>query len=473
MNLKLNQQLWLLCGGFLAILLGITVLSHLNSNRLMAQFDNVADVQLPAVRNMTLADMMHDGLRSVVLAAVVAAESNDSEGLQESISEAKEKSDDFRAYLGELKTLKLNESTLRAIVETEPEMNEYIRHTEHIVKLAKEQGYAAAKNELPLFNKSFRNLEIKMEKLGDLIKQDADTAHESGAGLRLLNLAIAAVGALFCLAGGFLITTSLVRKITGFAERLQSIEGYLDQTSGSLNGASQRLASGSTESAASLEETVASLEELSSMVKMNSENAQKGSELAAESFTASKQGVEAIQGLISNIDVLQRSSARMEEVINVIDDIAFQTNLLALNASVEAARAGEMGKGFAVVADAVRSLAQRSADSAKDIAKMIQESISSIRDSSQSAEKSSEFVGKILSSAQKVLDITKEISDASAEQFQGISQISSAMNNLDQASQANAQVAQNVAQSSDQMAHLSGNLKEVVGELNFLIKGEN
>lgn len=462
-----------MCGGFLAILIGITVLSHVNSNRLMAQFDNVADVQLPAVRNMTLADMMHDGLRSVVLAALVAAESKDEEGLQESLSEVKEKSEDFRTYLGELKKLNLNQPTLSAIVETEPEMNEYIRYTERIVKLANEQGYLVAKNELPVFSKSFRNLEIKMEALGDLIKKDADTAHDSGSSLQFLNLAIAGVGALFCLAGGFLVTTSLVRKMMGFAERLHSIEEHLHHTSGTLNGASQRLASGSTESAASLEETVASLEELSSMVKMNSENAQKGSELAVESFTASKQGADSIQKLISNMEVLKQSSARMEEVIGVIDDIAFQTNLLALNASVEAARAGEMGKGFAVVAEAVRSLAQRSADSAKDISKMIQDSITNIQESSQSAEQSNQLVGQILSSAQKVLDVNREISEASIEQSQGISQINIAMNSLDQASQANAQVAQNVAQSSDQMAHLSESLKEVVSELNDLVVGNS
>lgn len=393
------------------ILLGITGLSHFNSSLLMEQFDNVADIQLPAVRNMTLADMMHDGLRSVVLAALVAAESKDQSKLQESLQEAGEKSADFRRYLSDLKALKLNQSTLAAIMDTEPEMNEYIRHTEYIVKMAHEQGYVAAKNELAKFDTSFRNLEAKMETLGELIQKDADTAHESGSSYRLLNLIIAGVGALFCLAGGFLVTTSLVGKMMGYAQRLKSIEKHLNTTCGKLNGASQNLASGATESAASLEETVASLEGLSSIVKMNSQHAQKGADLAVESFTASKLGVESLQKLITNIGVLKQSSTRMEEVITVIDDIAFQTNLLALNASVEAARAGEMGKGFAVVAEAVRSLAQRSAASAKNISKLIQENILNIQESGLSAEQSGEFVRKILSSTQSVLDINKEISE--------------------------------------------------------------
>ncbi len=139
--------------------------------------------------------------------------------------------------------------------------------------------------------------------------------------------------------------------MTGFAERIEGAGDSLEKTSTHLSKASQDLAGGASESAASLEETVASLEELSGMVKLNSDNAKSASALSSESFEVSKAGAESVQRLIGSMDALKGSAVKIEEVIQVIDDIAFQTNLLALNASVEAARAGEMGKGFAVVAE--------------------------------------------------------------------------------------------------------------------------
>ncbi|WP_374034592.1 methyl-accepting chemotaxis protein [Bdellovibrio bacteriovorus] len=469
MSWTLRKRLLFLCGGFIVVLMGVAVLSYVNSTTLMNQFDNVAKVQLPAVRNMTLADMMHDGLRSVVLASLLAAEGNEAENLKAIAQETEEKAGDFQRYLQALEELPLNESTRRAIVETKPEMERYIAQTRKIVGLAGTQGYRAALSELEDFNKSFKVLEEKMEELGGLIEKDAERAHQSGAGLRTLNVVVAVLGVLFCLVGGMLVTQSLVSRMTRFAANIESSGDSLDETSAHLNRASQDLAQGATQSAASLEETVASLEELSGMVKLNSENAKTASSLSAESFAASKAGAESVQKLIASMETLKESSAAIRDVSQVIDDIAFQTNLLALNASVEAARAGEMGKGFAVVADAVRGLAQRSADSAKGISKMIEESVSRIHDGSKAAAESGEQLQKFLDSAKKVLEINNEIAGASHEQSRGITLISEAMNRLDQASQKNAQVAQDVAQTSDRMSQMSHGMQGLVSELKSLV----
>jgi methyl-accepting chemotaxis protein len=210
---------------------------------------------------------------------------------------------------------------------------------------------------------------------------------------------------------------------------------------------------------------VASLEELSSMVTLNSENAKKASNLSKESLENSRRGAESVKKLTTSMSALKDSSRKMEEVIQVIDDIAFQTNLLALNASVEAARAGEQGKGFAVVADAVRTLAQKSADSAKDISSMIQESVDRINEGGQIAAESGKIIEGFLAAVTAVNEINSDISHASQEQAQGISQINQAMNNVDQASQTNAQVAQEVASNSDKMAELSGGMQNLAGEL--------
>lgn len=469
MSLTLRKRLLFLCGGFLLVLTGVSTLSYFNSTSLMRQFDNVANVQLPAVRNMTLADMMHDGLRSVVLASLLAAERQQQDQMQEILKETDEKSEEFQTYLKALEELPLNPETKKAILQTKPDMESYIAQTKKIVSTAATQGYEAGIAGLEAFNTSFKALEDRMEALGELIEKDAAAAHQSGSFFRTLNVIVSSVGALLCLVGGLLVTQSLVRRMGGFGHRIEHSGRSLEKTSHGLDRASQELAQGATQSAASLEETVASLEELSSMVKMNSESAKTASALSHESFEASKAGAESVQQLISSMDALKSSAAKIQEVSQVIDDIAFQTNLLALNASVEAARAGEMGKGFAVVAEAVRSLAQRSAESAKGISKMIEESVQRIHEGSDAAERSGEQLKKFLQSAQRVLEINNEISSASQEQSRGITLISEAMNKLDQASQKNAQVAQEVAHSSSEMSQLSQGMQELVRELNELL----
>lgn len=170
---------------------------------------------------------------------------------------------------------------------------------------------------------------------------------------------------------------------------------------------------------------------------------------------------------------ISQSSKKIEEIISVIDDIAFQTNLLALNAAVEAARAGEQGKGFAVVAEAVRALAQRSASSAKDISSLIKDSVSQVDRGSKIADSSGEVLSNIVSSIKKVSDLNNEIAAASSEQTTGIQQISKAMNQLDQASQSNAASAEEIAATSGEINNLANTSQSLTIELNVAVIGVN
>lgn len=267
------------------------------------------------------------------------------------------------------------------------------------------------------------------------------------------------------------IASRITTSVGSIAERLSSAGGQVTSAVGQLNEAGNSLSQSSTEAAASLEETVAALEEMTSMVQMNSDNAKQAASLSVSSRDAAEQGEKEIQHLISSMTSISQSSRKIEEIIHVIDDIAFQTNLLALNASVEAARAGEQGKGFAVVAEAVRSLAQRSAASAKDISGLIKESVSQIAEGSRTADKSGTVLTNIVTSIKKVSDLNNEIAAASAEQTTGIQQISKAMNQLDQAAQSNAASAEEIAATSGEINNLAVTSQNLTVELNQVILG--
>lgn len=238
-----------------------------------------------------------------------------------------------------------------------------------------------------------------------------------------------------------------------------------------LSSASQQLSSTSTQAATSLQQTVASVEEISSMIRSNSDNATQASHLSSQSKTFATKGDDEMKKLIFAMDNISKSSKKIEEIIVAIDDIAFQTNLLALNASVEAARAGEQGKGFAVVADAVRGLAQKTANSAKEITQLIKENVDKTSLGSKIAEESSKTLSEILSNIKKVDDINNEIASASKEQSLGVNQISQSMNQLEQATQTNANSSEEVAASSSELSTQASSLLLLVKDLRELVSG--
>lgn len=278
-------------------------------------------------------------------------------------------------------------------------------------------------------------------------------------------------GTLFSIIFGFLFANSLSKTLNRIGEEISSSAEKTSSGGTQLAAASAQLSSGATEAAASLEETVASLEELSSMVKLNTANSQQANGLSQNSKDAAEKGAQEIEKLIVAMTDIAGGSKKIEEIISVIDDIAFQTNLLALNAAVEAARAGEQGKGFAVVAEAVRSLAQKSAEAAKDISSLIKDNVEKSVLGAGIAGSSGKVLQEILTSVKKVADLNGEIAAGSQEQAAGLEQISKAMNQLDQATQGNAASSEEVAASSEQMSKQAFTLADLVNDMQSLVNG--
>lgn len=322
----------------------------------------------------------------------------------------------------------------------------------------------------------FANIESKIKSIEDSRKKEADgitVRIDSMLGQQNLWIIILGSISLVGLVGMLVITANRVTTWVGrLTSNMDQAGNQMSSAITTLSQSGQTLAQSSSASAGSLQQTVASLEELTSMVRLNSDHAKQAASLSQASRDAAEQGEREIQSLIESMRGISESSKQIEEIIGVIDDIAFQTNLLALNAAVEAARAGEQGKGFAVVAEAVRSLAQRSASAAHDIADLIKDSVGKIDNGTKIADKSGAVLGNIVTSVKKVADLNNEIATASTEQSDGIGLISKAMNQLDQTVQSNAATTQDIAQTTQQLSEQSEKAQGYMRELHVFIMGE-
>ena len=222
------------------------------------------------------------------------------------------------------------------------------------------------------------------------------------------------------------------------------------------------LSSRTEQQAASLEETAASMEELASTVKQNADNARQANQLAASASDVAERGGSAVSEVVSTMQGISASSRKISEIVSVIDGIAFQTNILALNAAVEAARAGEQGKGFAVVAGEVRSLAQRSAQAAKEIKGLIEDSVTKVGAGSQQVERAGATMQEIVASVKRVTDIMGEISAASEEQSSGIDQVNRAVSQMDEVTQQNAALVEEAAAAAGSLQEQAQRLAQAV-----------
>ena len=269
---------------------------------------------------------------------------------------------------------------------------------------------------------------------------------------------------------------NLQASVNSTIEHLRETIVPIQQASDLITTSASEIASGNTnlssrteQQASALEETASSMEQLTSTVKNNADNAQQANQLAANARQAAERGGEVIGNTVHAMEAIDAASAKIVEIIGVIDEIAFQTNLLALNASVEAARAGEQGRGFAVVATEVRNLAGRSATAAKEIKGLIQDSVEKVRVGAELVNESGETLEGIVSGVKKVGDIISEIAAASQEQSAGIDQVNQAVTSMDEMTQQNAALAE---QTSAASAGLSDKALEMERLMSFFSVGE-
>lgn len=269
----------------------------------------------------------------------------------------------------------------------------------------------------------------------------------------------------------WLILRSPMERLRRSVHSIRESSHQLAETSKDVAGSSQVLSASASQAAAALQQTSASLEELTSMVKLNTDNASNAREMSTRTMGVAKDGEEQLRTLLRSMQEVSNSAKQVQEITSVIDDIAFQTNLLALNASVEAARAGDHGKGFAVVAEAVRALAQKSAQAAKEISELIALSASHVSESYEYAMESERSLKSIVAEVEKVSVLNSEIASASLEQSGGIEQISKAVHELDKVTQGNVSSSEQTAEASGQLTDQSTNLDGLVKTVDEVLNG--
>ncbi len=264
-------------------------------------------------------------------------------------------------------------------------------------------------------------------------------------------------------------TRSLNAALAEMAGKLRQTVGLIRQATDSIATASTEIASGNQDlstrteaTASSLQETASSMEHLTGSVRQSADAAQQANQMAGAAAAAAHRGGGMVEKVMTSMDEINAASRKISEIIGVIDGIAFQTNILALNAAVEAARAGEQGRGFAVVAGEVRTLAQRSAQAAREIKSLIVASGEKVESGARLVQDTGTAMKEIVSGVQRVTDIIGEISAAASEQSGGIGQVNQAVTQLDQMTQQNAALVEESAAAAASMREQAARLAEAV-----------
>ncbi len=515
-KLSLTKRLFImgLCFMFGMLMVGITGIQ--SSKTLSGYLERVVHSDLPLVRNLTLIDMVHDGVRGATIEAMLGVAAHQPAHISEAEKALEQHTKSVQEEFKLIHDLKLNSSESEKLANAESGMKDYLAKAKQVIEIAKSGETASINAEFEKFQNQFEVLEKSLAELAETIqlekKNYSDTALANARGEQQKSI-IVLIFSLLLGTGMFgFITRSLKRFLMGISHHLQEKSGTLFQSSDKLLKISRTMSDTISKESSAIHQSATAMEEISSMVKKTHEGATHLSEVAESSSRTAIEGQSSFRSITKEMDELKNCiEAIMKEVklssseiggiaqlvseignkTKVIDDIVFQTKLLSFNASVEAARAGEQGKGFAVVAEEVGNLAAMSGVASNEIASLLGDSVKKINEiisrsvsrmenlmsssqekmdvSFESLSRGTSKLDAIVTQVQDLRSMIDEITSAIREQTQGINEVNQAVITLQgttheivEASRANHTIAESLKEDSDAVDLVSADLNQLM-----------
>lgn len=379
--------------------------------------------------------------------------------------------------VAELRRLTSSPESRAAVSTIEDRVAQWQPHYREIVRLCAAGQFDARLN--ATVNETLANYQPLFEQTKELRRQftlerkaEVEQAAATTTSSRLLAIGMMGVCVLVA-AIVFVVVRGITADLARIASAVSEGAAQVSTASAHIASASQALAQGASEQAASLEETSAATEQISATTRANSEHTRLAAQKMAETTRGFEDAERELEQLVLSMNQINASSDQIAKVIKVIDEIAFQTNILALNAAVEAARAGEAGMGFAVVADEVRSLAQRCAESSRDTALLIQESIARAGNGRSKLDGVSATFRSIQVSTLSVKTLVEEVQEGSDEQARGVEQTTGSIAQMHAVTQQTAASAEQGAAASQQLSAQAETLRDAVNRLHAMVGGQS
>ena len=473
-NWNLSKRLFMGVGSLVVLLLVSGAVSFITGRSMKAQLDS-ATRQTARQQELAL-QLQRDGvslsnLQRGLLLAALGGDQNGQKQTQQSVSalrgEMKKRFDEMESLLAG------RDEGLKLVAELESTSAEFDASEEQVEKYVAEGNAAMAwdvarQKSAPLLSKVNETTQRLTAMQDRLFAEAIKSGDESYRLLLWLIIGVFAASMVLAVVVRWVVKGIIGTLRTATHDLAQGAQ-HVATASSQVASASQSLSQGATEQAASLEQTSASMEEIASMTRMNAENTHQAAGMMADAEKQVHGANAALSAMVASMSAIKESSDKVSKIIKTIDEIAFQTNILALNAAVEAARAGEAGMGFAVVADEVRTLAQRSAQAAKDTAVLIEESIAKANDGNQKVNLVTSAIAQITESSVKAKGLVDEVSVASRQQSQGIEQVSQAIAQMEKVTQTNAASAEESAAVSQELSAQAEEASSVVKRLMTLV----
>jgi len=506
-KLKIGARLGLGFGAIMVMIIGVSLgaiyLDKVNRDHLAATISAASAKEHLAVEMKLLALEQSSAMRNLVLIADVKGMANAYDrikSLQESLDVARER-------IAKLDLSPAEHQVVAAIAKIDAEFDAPIKEAYEFAShfRTEDTGNLMLRVIDPLVRRQLGELDTLVQQQRGAYQEAMSSSLAQGERLMLFMLAMLAGTAVLATLFAYALTRSIsgpLRESVAVARRVaagdltsriqiegrdeaaelltalrdmnQGLGGIVTQIregaesiavgAGQVAAGNQQLSSRTEEHASSLEETASTLEEFMTTVRQNADNAKQASVLAGTASATAQKGGEVVSKVVATMQEVTTSSKKIADIIGVIDGISFQTNILALNAAVEAARAGEQGRGFAVVASEVRSLAQRSAASAKEIRGLIENSVNRVEAGARLVGQAGATMDELVAAVRKVAEIMTEIASASHEQSSGIEQINKAITQMDTVVQMNASLVEEATAAATSMAHQATGLAQSVAQ---------